>query len=679
MSWTPIHPGPMKTERSRAVVSECARLLSRSFRTGETIATRVRFVRERVQANCSAIAGDQGLVTALCCSVLCDLVAQGWRLRNRRGVLQVAPPVEADTPEARKEQVRAGHLLERDAQLSLPASRQFIRDMEHRRLFKGAWHSVFSLMRDGRELADKLARTAVAEGETRIMELRRCIDPYVQVVEAGAICEHTGLGLVEVWRYFRHTWTTPYFSTPGRRIWYLVRDAAAPNHPVIGIGALGSSIVQLTARDEWIGWSPDSFVLSLVSEPSVRHARWLLSSIKNAVRDVYVADLIKNGVLTRSELQRPSERTILRLQNLAEKERRLHHLFPNRKEHKTAGAGRANWRAQAESHLFRSKRALLLSRLLESRLALIESGLVRPTLSAMRLALKTAKARKAVRFVVRYVKTAHIGVDMMDITVCGAVAPYNAILGGKLVSLLMASPAVTNAYECKYKEASSVIASSIAGRAIRRKPRLVLLGTTSLYDVAPSQYNRLRMPADAVGGVAGDELQYVPLGKTVGFGSYHFSRETMKALELVLARQGGGRPVNSIFGEGVNPKLRKVRTALDVLGLPTDILLRHGSPRIVYAVPLARNFREILLGLARQPEPIIPPTNEATSAVVDFWRVRWLAKRIESADVLASVRENTLAYPVTHGARVRLPAIVSENGPLFLVVSEEERPVAHAV
>ncbi|HEV2715431.1 MAG TPA: hypothetical protein VGU64_09230, partial [Terriglobales bacterium] len=145
--------------------------------------------------------------------------------------------------------------------------------------------------------------------------------------------------------------------------------------------------------------------------------------------------------------------------------------------------------------------------------------------------------------------------------------------------------------------------------------------------------------------------------------------------ELVLAREGRGRPVNSIFGEGVNPKLRKVRTALDVVGLPSDTLLRHGSPRFVYAVPLARNFRDVLLGFKRKPAFIIPATEAATAAVVDYWRVRWLARRIERVDVLDAVRRHTLAYPITHGARVVVSPIKADYGPLFLAPVEEEQPV----
>jgi len=39
-----------------------------------------------------------------------------------------------------------------------------------------------------------------------------------------------------------------------------VRDAAAPNHAVIGIAALGNTVIQQTVRDNWIGWNAQSFL-----------------------------------------------------------------------------------------------------------------------------------------------------------------------------------------------------------------------------------------------------------------------------------------------------------------------------------------------------------------------------------------------------------------------------------
>jgi hypothetical protein len=152
-------------------------------------------------------------------------------------------------------------------------------------------------------------------------------------------------------------------------------------------------------------------------------------------------------------------------------------------------------------------------------------------------------------------------------------------------------------------------------------------------------------------------FQYQRLGHTAGFGSYHFSRETMAELEIVAAQARRGREVNSIFGEGVNPKLRKVRAALDAMGLPSDQLLQHGSPRLIYAIPLATNFREVLIGIAKRPKYLLPPrkSNEGTQLLIDYWTKRWLVPRIGRDGVLDAVRAHTLVYPICHGARVLGP------------------------
>jgi hypothetical protein len=173
------------------------------------------------------------------------------------------------------------------------------------------------------------------------------------------------------------------------------------------------------------------------------------------------------------------------------------------------------------------------------------------------------------------------------------------------------------------------------------------------------------MPATEVGGATGAELRYVPLGRTVGYGSFHFSEVTLEAFAHLLGRRQNGRRVNSIFGEGVNPKLRKVREALDTLGLPSDLLLHHGSPRLVFGVPLASNFREVLVGQAVRPRYIIPQTEEATKGIINFWRRRWLAGRIRRPEILERVAAQSLVRPLQHGARVFLPDCPGEDGPLY--------------
>lgn len=590
-------------------------------------------------------------------NVLCDLRAQGWTLRLTRGRVLALAPTNGLGATEEKARIRAAHAVDRDIQLQQPSVTRFVEEMERRRLHKGEWFSIFSLMRDGRELADRLTAAVESPGSSLKDEaLRGAIDPYLQVARAGGRCAFTGLDLLDIWRYFRHTWSTTYQSTPGRKMFFLVRDRAAANHPVVAIAALGSPIVQLSVRDRWIGWTPDQVLAAMRASRPAPWVQWLESSLQRLIDTVYAKDLIKDGYLLRRDLRQPTKEAIAKLKALAATERRVHHLYPEQRQHKAAGRKRAAlWSRQAQTHLFRSKRAAALADLLKARLELRTASMARPSSSVWAHALDSEGLKGAISTILRYTKAAHVGVEVMDITVCGAVAPYNHLLGGKLVSLLMASPEVRAEYARRYKTASSIIASSMAGRSVVRPPRLVLLGTTSLYGIAPSQYNRLKMPAAAVGGAKAATLAFECLGRTAGYGSYHFSRETLAALEPLLGRLQRGRPVNSIFGEGVNPKLRKVRAALDAVGLPSNLLLQHGSPRLVYGIALASNFREILLGLRSRPVYVIPTRRDATARIVDFWRDRWLSRRVESAEVIRAVAEHSLISPVRHGARVVMP------------------------
>ena len=87
-----------------------------------------------------------------------------------------------------------------------------------------------------------------------------------------------------------------------------------------------------------------------------------------------------------------------------------------------------------------------------------------------------------------------------------------------------------------------------------------------------------------------------------GYGTFQFNKGTLRMMATMLGRSNESRKVNSIFGEGVNPLMRKIRDGLGLLGLPEDELLKHGS------VALASNFREFPLGMADTPKYLIMPT-----------------------------------------------------------------------
>ena len=142
-----------------------------------------------------------------------------------------------------------------------------------------------------------------------------------------------------------------------------------------------------------------------------------------------------------------------------------------------------------------------------------------------------------------------------------------------------------------------------------------------------------------------------------GFGSYHFSTASLDYLETLIPRGHDNRKVNSIFGEGVNPLMRKLRDGLAGVGLPADELLKHGNQRVVYGVPLAENFREVLLGRDKRPKYwlSLKGAADSTKMLAEFWQKRWLAGRITRPGILEEVGKHTLSYPIVHGARVQLP------------------------
>lgn len=589
--------------------------------------------------------------------VVSDLATQGWIIQVRDKRVEVRPPEPITDPLAEKARIRRQELVKRDAQLREPSVHRFLDSMERQRLHQGKYVSIYSLMRDGRELAESLreARTHLNNGWADA--LSKLSDPYLEFVNSKrAVCPHTGLRLTDVWRYFRHTWTNQYTSVPGRTMAFLIRDRAAANHSVMGIGSLSSPIMQIRERDSWIGWHPDTFLERVRREPTRALAKWLVETLDAAIDEIYVADLIEDQVISTRDLTVPSEASLKRLDREGAEQRRLHHRYVRSRDHKQKHAelpGDEYWVVRARTHLFRSKRALALATYLRVRAILNEAFGAKPTAKKLAALAATGSGRDAIRKVLRKAKADRVGIAVADISVCGAVQPYNALLGGKLAAMLAASPEVVYRYRRRYSRAESEIASSMAGRSIIRAPKLVLLGTTSLYGVGSSQYNRIKIPAELLGGAAGDVARFHELGRSEAFGTSQYSDETVDAL-VGLVQQSEAQRVNSIFGEGVSPKLRKVRQALDLLNLPSKLLLRHHRPRVVYAVNLVRNLSDYLLGLAKRPDYIVPVDNgpAATAAIGAWWRERWLKHRITSDEVLEEVARHTRVHPITHGARV---------------------------
>lgn len=587
-------------------------------------------------------------------NLLIDLRKQGWEIRHRKGCVEGRPPAPSgkDGERERRRALLAGRRLE---QLREPATRRFIQEQERGRIIQSGRTSIFELMRDGRELLD----VAGGSEQPDPVALSKAVRPYVQFVTADSRCTHTGLRLMDIWRYFRHTWTNPYDSIPGRSLMLLIRDAGAPNHPIMGIAALGSAAVKVRARDCFIGWDDDEF-LETCKRFAVEELRsWSTSVVQNLLTTIYQDDLIGEGFLSGIPTKDAVQSTIDALNAESAEARTAHSLLPNKKQHKQYqhpnDAPAEHWLEQARTLLFRSKRAQHLAQLLALQLRLTE--LNTKTAGSVDEFLELPGAPELLRRLVRIQRSRTVGTEIADLIVCGAAPPYNEMLAGKLVALLAVSPEVVCEYRRRYDNAASIIASSMAGARVVRPANLVSVSTTSLYGVRPSQYDRLSMPADVVGGARGDRLRYKFLeSRTEGWGTFQFSKATKDALDSFLESIDKQR-VRNIFGEGASPRLRALRDGLDALGLKSDQLLTHGLTKSVYAVNLAANSLEYLLGFDSEPQYLFDTklNSAATEAIADWWAHRWAAKRIAKPAVRDRIRSHNLIHPIQHGARVRLP------------------------
>lgn len=618
-------------------------------------------------------------VTAL--RVLRDLASQGWRIdRDDHGVLLWPPTAAlgaADDPSVAKGGLRASFSFARQAHLAVPSTARFVADMERR--------GVARLMADGPELAARLR--AAAEGDVALSE---AIRPSLESVNSKSRDATTGLRLMDVWRYMRLHWSVPYQSTPGRNLFYLVRDDAGPGRPVIGIAALGNAVLGLTARDDALGLTADALHRRFQMSGG-RERRRLLNHLWRVVQDGFeqvlhddlplLAD--RGGIMATSlrAVERQASRSRSEALRQAQSERTPDYETVRAAHTMAADGDEVDWEAVAHTDLYRRKRAGTLADLVEA-----ETQLARWTSSrgieGLEEMLDDPDGRRAVEAILRRVRQRAIAENLMEVITCGAVPPYGDVLGGKLVAMLLCCPAVAATFAERYSRHTSLIASGLAGRAIRRRARLAVLTTSSLWSVGSSQYNRIRIPAEPLGGHG--DVRYQRIGTTESFGTVHFAPDTAHSLaDLARLANEGRRVVNNLFGEGMSPKLRSLRMGLEALGLSPDVFLRHHSPRLLYAAELAHNSTDVLLGLDPSPDYVLgPPSPDGGVAdVADAWRERWLRPRIARDGLVERVAGqarddaligNSIPDPPVAGPASHLEAHSEKSSPDVAVQSPTE-------
>jgi hypothetical protein len=577
--------------------------------------------------------------------VVADLIEQGWSAVPSGARLYLSPPglrLGHETVNEAKDRLRRSLQVGRERQLADPSVQRFLGKMTRRSLNGGRQSSVLEVIDRGPELAAALRK---AKGDPA--KLRELIDPVIEVCDESTRCTDTGIRLLDIWRYFRHTWSLEYRSIPGRQLPLLIRNRARPGRPVMGIAMLASPILRTNTRDNWIGWTAEAFHTGVAEgrmEPGTAVAL-LRERIETSLTEIRWDDLIPAD-----EFSAPTERTLLRLLQRgagaqAARARVLEEIYAERQENdgaptslragKKDSAQNRDWLSASEEHLFVRKRAETLADLLRAKQVFTTLDWTAPGTDLWQALTRHPEGHRAIAVALTEVRKCGLASQIADLSVCGAVAPYNALLGGKLVALLMASADVRRFWTDRYAGQISIISSQMAGRPISRTADLQMLTTTSLYGMSSSQYNRLRLRAIDHSAL-GRDINWQELDElTKGYGSVHLGPDTVRALRELSQEKHQAKRINHIFGEGTSPRLRQIREGLEVLGIKSDDVLHHATPRLFYTCELHEGARPMLLGLTRASAAPAPDAD----VIAEAWRLRWLTNRSLSADVLAQIAQ----------------------------------------
>ena len=431
-----------------------------------------------VAARCA----EEGQVSAYeaIARVLLDLVRLGWRIREEGyGIELVAerPRLGRLTPEqilVEKSRTRELFRPIVQAQLSEPAVGELARRLENPSLRSGK-KPVGCLMADGDELHARLlaARHLPNSGDD---PLATAIRPYLQWVTPDGSDEFTGHPLREIWRYFRHSWSIPQFSTPGRQMLYLVRDAAHPCHAVMGLIGLNNGALQMGKDREYhLGWNLPALSERLRAAASsqclVAEYEWMEAQIAAALDDVDPSALV-----TPAELANPDAEIIAKLRRQAKefdtlRDETLRELVKARSggdvpmlaaeledlngDHPPVDEEMLRLELKpsadpamqkARRHLVARKRSALLAELLHARLTLREQRTALLDPRQIDRVLKREDMEIALQTVLAALKSRYAGINMLEISTCGAIPPYRHVLGGKLAALLLFSPQIADDY-----------------------------------------------------------------------------------------------------------------------------------------------------------------------------------------------------------------------------------------
>ena len=222
-------------------------------------------------------------------------------------------------------------------------------------------------------------------------------------------------------------------------------------------------------------------------------------------------------------------------------------------------------------------------------------------------------------------------VNIMDAYVLGALPPYNALLGGKMVACLIRSREIYEDFARIYGGTTGIISGK------EKKARLLAVTTSSSMGRS-SVYNRLKLDG---------RRYFEPIGYTRGWGHFHIPDSLFLELRDYLRTIGHRYADQHRFGQGPNWRLRTTRAALAALGFRDD-LLRHGIQREVFFCSPANNATRLLrTGKGRPDLSSLLSAQEVAKLAMERWMIPRSQRRPEfqawTSDDLQHLLTNGLA------------------------------------
>lgn len=230
-------------------------------------------------------------------------------------------------------------------------------------------------------------------------------------------------------------------------------------------------------------------------------------------------------------------------------------------------------------------------------------------------------------------------VNLMDAYVLGAIAPYNALLGGKLVACMLRTRDVYDDFQKEYGDTTGIISGK------EKKARLLAVMTTSSLGRS-SIYNRLKL---------GETQYFKPIGYTSGWGHFHIPDKLFADLRDYLRHIKHPYADKHRFGQGPNWRLRTTRTALEIIGFKEDVM-KHGIKREVFLCEFASNALKILK--AGEGRPYLRGLLSAEE-VAGLALERWVRPRAQRRPEYQSWTADDLKLLLTNNVKIDPPKLVA--------------------